>query len=198
MKNISILQITGTFVVAAALAAMVFPAIAENGKDKMTQSNIYEFHAKALNGSDVTFDQYKGKVLLIVNTASECGYTPQYAELESLHEKYGKQGLDVLGFPCNQFGHQEPGNSSEIGSFCQRNYGVQFQMFDKIDVNGEHEHPLYAYLKSHAKGVLGSEAIKWNFTKFLVARNGEIVKRYPPTTKPLDIAPDIEKELAAK
>lgn len=176
------------------------PTLSKDVKESMSQTgqSIYEFTAKGLDGKDVGFDQYKGKVLLIVNTASQCGFTPQYAELEKLHEKFGDQGLDVLAFPCNQFGHQEPGNSTEIENFCQTKYGVKFKMFEKIDVNGKSEHPLYAYLKEKAPGVLGSEAIKWNFTKFLVNRKGEVVKRYAPNVNPLDISSDIDKELSQK
>lgn len=159
-------------------------------------ARIYKFKAKTMNGEEIGFDKYKDDVLLIVNTASKCGYTPQYAGLEELHKKYSAKGLRVLGFPCNQFGAQEPGDNAEIGAFCQKNYGVDFQMFEKIDVNGKDAHPLYQYLTHQAKGVLGSEAIKWNFTKFLVNRKGAVLKRYAPTVKPEEIARDIEKELA--
>lgn len=156
---------------------------------------VYEFSAKSLSGEDIKLDKYKGKLLLIVNTASKCGFTPQYGELEKLHEKYGDKGLAVLGFPCNQFGSQEPGNDSEIAGFCQKNYGVKFQMFSKIDVNGATEHPLYKYLKSEASGLAGSKDIKWNFTKFLVGKDGKVLKRYAPTVTPLSISADIDKEL---
>jgi len=156
---------------------------------------IYQLSVDRLQGGTQTLADYAGKVLLIVNTASECGFTPQYAGLEALHQRYGEQGLVVLGFPCNQFGAQEPGSAEEIGAFCEKNYGVSFPMFAKIEVNGEHAHPLYRYLKEHARGVLGSEAIKWNFTKFLVDRDGEVVDRYAPTTAPEAIAGDIEKLL---
>ncbi len=172
------------------------------GKDKsqgekkiVSESKIYSFKAKTLDGKDLSFDNYKNKVMLIVNTASQCGFTPQYTGLEELHKKFAERGLAVMGFPCNQFGAQEPGNSSEIGAFCKNNYGVDFQMFEKIDVNGKDAHPLYKYLTGEAPGVLGSEAIKWNFTKFLVDRKGNVVKRYPPNTKPEDISKDIEKLL---
>lgn len=138
---------------------------------------------------------YAGKVLLIVNTASHCGFTPQYAALEALYQRYRERGLVVLGFPCNQFGSQEPGEAEEIASFCQKNYGVSFPMFAKIDVNGNEAHPLYQYLKKAAPGLLGSEGIKWNFTKFLVDRQGEVVERYAPATAPESIARDIEKLL---
>ncbi len=138
---------------------------------------------------------YAGKVLLIVNTASHCGFTPQYAALEALYQRYRERGLVVLGFPCNQFGSQEPGEAEEIASFCQKNYGVSFPMFAKIEVNGNEAHPLYQYLKKAAPGLLGSEGIKWNFTKFLVDRQGEVVERYAPATAPESIARDIEKLL---
>jgi glutathione peroxidase len=156
---------------------------------------IYSFSATALDGSPVSFERYRGKVLLIVNTASECGFTPQYEGLQKLHEKYGERGLAVLGFPCNQFGKQEPGDAGQIGAFCEKSYGVAFQMFDKIDVNGDAAHPLYKYLKDEAPGLLGLEGIKWNFTKFLVDRNGEVTQRYAPLTKPDAIERDIEQLL---
>ncbi|RKP54637.1 glutathione peroxidase [Pararobbsia silviterrae] len=153
---------------------------------------IYSFSATALDGTPIDFERYRGKVLLIVNTASECGFTPQYEGLQKLHEKYGARGLEVLGFPCNQFGKQEPGDAEQIGAFCEKNFGVTFQMFDKIDVNGDAAHPLYAYLKDQAPGVLGTEAIKWNFTKFLVDRSGKVSERYAPMTKPDALERDIE------
>ena len=155
-------------------------------------SNVYDFSANTLDGKPVSLREYSGKVLLIVNTASKCGFTPQYEGLEALYQKYRDRGLTVLGFPCNQFGAQEPGTAVEIGSFCQKNYGVSFPMFEKIEVNGEGAHPLYRWLKSGAKGLLGSEAIKWNFTKFLVDRNGKVVDRFAPTTKPEDLQSNVE------
>ena len=158
---------------------------------------IYEFSANSLQGERKSFSDYAGKVLLIVNTASKCGFTPQYKELEALYEKYRERGLEILGFPCNQFGKQEPGAAEEIGAFCEKNYGVNFPMFEKIDVNGDNAHPLYRHLKSAAPGLLGSEGIKWNFTKFLVGRDGRVVQRYAPLTKPLDIAGDIEAALGS-
>ena len=158
-------------------------------------STIYTFTAQALNGETISLDRYRGKVLLIVNTASECGFTPQYAGLQKLHEEYAARGLEVLGFPCNQFGKQEPGDATQIGSFCEKNYGVSFPMFEKIDVNGANAHPLYRYLTGEAPGLLGLEGIKWNFTKFLVGRDGTVVKRYAPVTKPDAITGDIEKLL---
>lgn len=156
---------------------------------------IYEYSANKLSGEAVSLRDFAGKVLLIVNTASKCGFTPQYEGLETLYAQYRERGFEILGFPCNQFGQQEPGGADEIGAFCQRNYGVSFPMFEKVDVNGEAAHPLYQHLKSSAKGVLGSESIKWNFTKFLIGRDGRVVRRYAPLTKPLDIAADIEKLL---
>jgi len=158
-------------------------------------TSIYDFTAKSLQGKDVPLSDFKDKVLLIVNTASKCGFTPQYAGLESLYEKLNAKGLAILGFPCNQFGQQEPGGPEEIGAFCQMNYGVSFPMFDKIDVNGPKAHPLYQYLKNEQPGVLGTKNIKWNFTKFLVDRGGKVVDRFAPMTKPEDIEKSIAKVL---
>jgi glutathione peroxidase len=158
-------------------------------------TTVYDFSAQTLSGRPRKMSEFKGKVLLVVNTASKCGFTPQYAGLEKLYEKYKDRGLVVLGFPSNQFGDQEPGPDSEIAEFCQVNYGVSFPMFSKIDVNGDGAHPLFKYLTSSKKGMLGSQAIKWNFTKFLVGRDGSVLERYAPTTKPEDIGPDIEKAL---
>lgn len=154
--------------------------------------SIYDFKATRLNGDEESLDAYRGKVLLIVNTASECGFTPQYAGLETLYQNLKSRDFVVLGFPCNQFGAQEPGDATAIEQFCQVNFGVTFPMFAKIEVNGENTHPLYAYLKHEAAGLLGTEAIKWNFTKFLVDRDGEVVERYAPATKPEDLAAAIE------
>jgi len=159
-------------------------------------NTIYEFTANSLVGKPVNLDQYRGKVLLIVNTASKCGFTPQYEGLEQVYEQFKDKGVEVLGFPCNQFGSQEPGSADEIGAFCQKNYGVNFPMFEKIDVNGDGAHPLYKFLKSEGKGILGTEAIKWNFTKFLVKKDGTVYKRYAPTTTPKELLPEIEKLLA--
>jgi glutathione peroxidase len=156
---------------------------------------VYDFTAKNLAGQDVPLSDFRGQVLLIVNTASKCGFTPQYAGLEELYEKLHPEGLTILGFPCNQFGAQEPGSESEIGAFCQKNYGVSFPMFAKIDVNGADAHPLYQYLKKDRKGLLGTEAIKWNFTKFLIGRDGEPVARYAPQTKPEDLEAPVRKLL---
>lgn len=166
-----------------------------NALNVMAEASVYQFHAKTLDGKEVDFSQYRDRVLLIVNTASQCGFTPQYTGLQELHKEFGDKGLAVLGFPCNQFGGQEPGDNAEIATFCQRNFGVNFQMFEKVDVNGAQAHPLYRYLKSAAPGLLGSEGIKWNFTKFLVDKNGKVVQRYAPTIKPDAIARDIEKLL---
>jgi len=156
--------------------------------------SVYDFTSKTLAGEDVPLASYRGRVLLIVNTASKCGFTPQYEGLEKLYEDLGGRGFTVLGFPCNQFGAQEPGSESEIGEFCQVNYGVSFPMFAKIDVNGAHAHPLYAYLKREKPGLLGGR-IKWNFTKFLVDRAGKVVARYAPTTKPKDLQKPIAQLL---
>ncbi|WP_179405256.1 glutathione peroxidase [Burkholderia guangdongensis] len=158
-------------------------------------SKIYSFSAESLAGEPVSLDAYRGKVMLIVNTASACGFTPQYKGLQQLYDRLAEQGFVVLGFPCNQFGAQEPGNAEQIGAFCERNYGVTFPMFAKIDVNGFGAHPLYQYLADEAPGILGLKSIKWNFTKFLVDRDGNVVKRYAPSTRPEEIAADVEKLL---
>ena len=161
-------------------------------------STLSDFEARSLAGKTVPLKQYAGRVLLIVNTASQCGFTPQYKGLQALQDKYHAQGLDVLGFPCNQFGAQEPGGAEEIGAFCERNYGVSFPMFEKVDVNGSHAHPLWKWLTGEAPGLLGLEAVKWNFTKFLIARDGSVFKRYAPQTDPAAISADIESLLAAE
>lgn len=158
--------------------------------------NIYQYSAQRIDGKEQVLADYQGQVLLIVNTASQCGFTPQFAGLEELYQRYHTQGFSVLGFPCNQFGGQDPENNANIQQFCQVNYGVSFPMFTKIEVNGEQAHPLFQYLKSHATGLLGSEMIKWNFTKFLIAKDGTVFKRYAPTTKPEDISNDIEQLLS--
>ncbi|MDP2228471.1 MAG: glutathione peroxidase [Moraxellaceae bacterium] len=158
-------------------------------------ASVYDFSGKTITGQDKPIAEYKGQVLLIVNTASKCGFTPQFKGLEALYEKYKDKGLMVLGFPCNQFLNQDPGSDSEISEFCELNYGVSFPMFAKIDVNGADAHPLFRHLTSAAPGLLGSTAVKWNFTKFLVDRNGRVISRYAPATKPEDIAADIEKLL---
>ena len=155
---------------------------------------IYDFKALTSKGEEMDFARFEGKVLLIVNTASKCGFTPQFAGLEELNRKYKDQGLVVIGFPCNQFASQDPGSDSEIEGFCQLNYGVTFQIMKKIDVNGSDAHPVFKYLKTQAKGLLGS-SIKWNFTKFLISKNGETIKRYAPTTKPESLEKDIRQML---
>ena len=157
--------------------------------------SIYDFTVNDIHGKPVKLDRYRDRVMLVVNTASNCGFTPQYKGLEALYEKFHGKGLEILGFPCNQFGGQEPGSEQEIAQFCELNYGVTFPLFAKVDVNGEHAAPVYKYLKSEKPGLLGSEAIKWNFTKFLVDRNGNVVKRYAPNEEPAAIAGDIEKAL---
>jgi glutathione peroxidase len=158
-------------------------------------ADIYAFEVQTITGDKVTLDSYENQVMLIVNTASKCGFTPQYEGLETLYEKYKDKGLAILGFPCNQFGRQEPGSESDIAEFCQLNYGVSFPMFSKVDVNGDDADPLFKYLKKSQKGLLGSEKIKWNFTKFLVNRDGKVIARFAPTVKPKDLAGDIEKLL---
>ncbi|MHB8885792.1 MAG: glutathione peroxidase [Methylovirgula sp.] len=158
-------------------------------------SVIYDFSAKKLGGEEISLDTFRGSVLLIVNVASKCGFTPQYEGLEALYRKYSAKGLAVLGFPCNQFGGQEPGDASEIAQFCSRTYDVTFPMFEKIDVNGTGAHPLYQFLKAEQTGVLGTEPIKWNFTKFLVDRQGQVMGRFAPTTKPSEMEADIERLL---
>jgi glutathione peroxidase len=160
-------------------------------------TSIYDFEAQQIDGKTVPLRQFEGKALLIVNTASACCFTPQFAGLESLHKTYGPQGLVVLGFPCNQFGHQDPGSNDEIASFCQLNFGVSFAMMSKIDVNGADAHPLYRWLTAEAPGLLGSKMIKWNFTKFLVGKDGTVLKRYAPQDAPAKLAGDIEAALSA-
>lgn len=155
-------------------------------------TTVFDFSAQAIDGEPVDFSIFRGKVLLIVNTASKCGFTPQYKGLQTLFEQYTARGLVVLGFPCDQFGHQEPGTEAEINSFCELNFGVSFPLFAKIEVNGKDAHPLFAHLKAAAPGLLGSEGIKWNFTKFLVDKRGEVVERYAPATKPEELRKAIE------
>lgn len=160
-------------------------------------TTVYDFDALQINGKSVPLRQFKGQVMLIVNTASACGFTPQFAGLEALHQRYGKQGLVVLGFPCNQFGAQDAGSNEEIAEFCQMNFGVSFPMMAKIDVNGAQAHPLYQWLAAQAPGLLGSKTIKWNFTKFLVGKDGRVLQRYAPTATPASLTQDIEAALAA-
>ncbi len=153
----------------------------------------YDFKVKTVDGKDLSLAEFKGKVLLVVNVASRCGFTPQYTGLESLYQKYRDQGFSVLGFPCNQFGAQEPGNEAEIKNFCSTQYNVTFPLFSKVEVNGAQTHPLYTFLKSEAKGLLGSEMIKWNFTKFLIDGEGRVVQRFAPNVEPSAIEPEIKK-----
>lgn len=155
----------------------------------------YDFKARKMNGQEVSMEAYKGKIVVVVNTASKCGLTPQFKELEELYQEYKTKGVEILGFPCNQFAKQDSGSNEEIHEFCQLNYGVSFNMFEKIDVNGNNAHPLYKYLKNEAKGLFG-KGIKWNFTKFLIDANGNVIKRYAPTVSPSKIKYDIEKLLS--
>jgi glutathione peroxidase len=163
----------------------------------MGDKSIYEFEVERLNGDRADLREYEGKVMLIVNTASECGFTPQFAGLEKLYEKFAGRGLAVLGFPCNQFGHQDPGSNEQIGAFCQKNYGVSFPMYAKIDVNGGGAHPLYRHLTHQKRGLLGTRRIKWNFTKFLVDKHGNVIARYAPNTKPERLEQKIQTLLSA-
>jgi len=157
-------------------------------------TSLHDFKATAIDGSEIDLSSYDGSVVLVVNTASKCGFTPQYQGLQELYETYGERGFTVLGFPCDQFAHQEPGTEDEIAAFCERNYGVSFPMFAKVDVNGKDAHPLYQWLKREQGGLIGG-AIKWNFTKFLLGRDGQVLDRYAPTTEPAKIAGDIEQAL---
>ena len=160
-------------------------------------STVYEFSATTIDGKPRSLADYRGKVLLVVNTASKCGFTPQYKGLEAIYRQFKDRGFAVLGFPCNQFGEQEPGEDASIAEFCERNFGVSFPLFAKVDVNGADAHPLFKHLTSEKKGLLGSSAIKWNFTKFLIGKDGRVIERYAPTTAPEDLIKDIEKALAA-
>jgi glutathione peroxidase len=162
---------------------------------RMSGESIYDFSVRDIKGNEASMADYRGKVLLIVNTASKCGFTPQFEGLQALHEELGDRGFEVLGFPCNQFMNQDPANEDAISQFCSLNYGVSFPMFAKVDVNGDGAHPLFQFLKREAKGLMGSEKVKWNFTKFLVNRDGQVIRRYAPTAKPADIRADIEKLL---
>ena len=161
----------------------------------MSGVSIYDFSVRDIKGNEASMADYKGKVLLIVNSASKCGFTPQFEGLQALHEELGDRGFEVLGFPCNQFMNQDPANEDAISQFCSLNYGVSFPMFAKVDVNGDGAHPLFQFLKREARGLMGSENVKWNFTKFLVNRDGQVIRRYAPTAKPADIRADIEKLL---
>lgn len=158
--------------------------------------NIHNFTVKNNKGDDVNLEDFKGKVLLIVNTASKCGFTPQYDGLQALHDEFKDQDFEVLAFPCDQFGNQEPGDDGEIEQFCSLNFGVSFPLFKKLEVNGSNADPIFTYLKSSAPGLMGSKSIKWNFTKFLIGKDGNAIKRYAPTTKPEEIKPDINKALS--
>lgn len=160
-------------------------------------NNFFDLSAQNSSGQQELLSKYKGKVVVVVNVASRCGFTPQYTGLEQLYKKYESQGLVILGFPCNQFGSQEPGSDSEIQSFCKMNYGVSFPVLSKVDVNGSNASPIYQFLKSEAPGILGTEAIKWNFTKFLVGKDGKVIQRYAPNTEPKDLEKDIETALKA-
>ena len=153
---------------------------------------VYDFSAKTITGEEKSLKDYKGKALLIVNVASKCGFTPQYKGLQEVYDKYKDQGLEILGFPCNQFGGQEPGTEADITSFCELNYGVNFPMFAKVDVKGDKAHPLYTYMTEQAPGLLGMKAVKWNFTKFLIGKDGKVVGRFAPQTKPVDLEVEIE------
>lgn len=161
----------------------------------MAADSLYSFQVKNASNESLSLEKYKGQVVLVVNVASKCGFTPQYTGLEELYKKYQAQGFTILGFPCNQFGSQEPGSNEEIQSFCKLTYDVSFPVMGKVDVNGDKADPLYSWLKESAPGILGTEMIKWNFTKFLVGKNGEVIKRYAPNEEPKAIAPDIEKAL---
>ena len=163
----------------------------------MSTNTIYDFQAQSISGKDLALSDFKGKVMLIVNTASKCGFTPQFGGLEALYKSYAGKGFVVVGFPCNQFGSQDPAADGEIAEFCQVNYGVSFPMMGKVDVNGPKAHPLYKWLSAEAPGLLGSKSIKWNFTKFLVGKDGQVIKRYAPTDKPADLAKDVEAALDA-
>ncbi|PEC86149.1 glutathione peroxidase [Bacillus cereus] len=156
---------------------------------------VYDFSAKTITGEDKALKDYEGKALLIVNVASKCGFTPQYKGLQEVYDKYKDRGLEILGFPCNQFGGQEPGTEADITSFCELNYGVNFPMFAKIDVKGDKAHPLYTYMTEQAPGLLGMKSVKWNFTKFLIGKDGKVVGRFAPQTKPVDLEVEIEKIL---
>lgn len=171
----------------------LFLCLESIAEDQM--GSVYGFDVKTIEGKEISLGTYKGKVLLIVNTASKCGFTYQYEGLEKLYQTYRDKGFEILGFPCNQFANQEPGDEKEIAQFCSLNYGVSFPMFSKIEVNGKNAHPLYQYLKSAAPGTLGSQAIKWNFTKFLMNREGHVIERYSPRTEPVSLQGDIEKLL---
>jgi glutathione peroxidase len=179
----------------AACAHFALEQFCASHRQAADMASIYDFSAKTLAGQEKSLADFRGEVLLIVNTASKCGFTPQYEGLEALYQAHHAKGFEILGFPCNQFGAQEPGNETDIGAFCTLNYGVSFPMFAKIDVNGEGAHPLYKFLKNERKGIAGTTAIKWNFTKFLVDRSGQVIERFAPTTTPAAIAPVVTRLL---
>jgi len=184
-----------TLTVIVAMLSTILIAKKNSKEGKMEQKSIYDFTVKSIDGKDVKMSDYKGKVLLIVNVASKCGFTPQYKGLEELYRKYQKDGLVVMGFPCNQFAGQEPGSNEEIKTFCKTNYDVTFPMFDKIDVNGDNTAPLYQFLKEQAPGILSTKDIKWNFTKFLIDKNGKVIERFAPATTPESIDEHIARLL---
>ena len=176
------------------LSLLLFTTLSLSMEAKQMQT-VYDFNVKTIDGKETTLAPYKGQVMLIVNVASKCGYTPQYDGLQTLYEKYKDRGFVILGFPCNQFANQEPGTEAEIQNFCRVNFGVTFPLFSKIDVNGKGTHPLYVYLKSKQPGILGTETIKWNFTKFLVDKEGNVISRFGSSTKPKELEEEIEKLL---
>ncbi len=178
-----------------AFAGITFFSIASDSKEKDMNKTLYDYSALKIDSTEHSLGDYEGKVLLIVNVASKCGFTKQYAGLQELYEKYNGQGFEILGFPCNQFGGQEPGTEEEILDFCNTNFNVSFPMYAKVEVNGEHTHPVYKFLKENAEGFI-TDDIKWNFTKFLINKKGQVVERYAPQKEPMSIAPRIEKELA--
>lgn len=189
IKNIFAIAILGLLVLVGLNAADT------NSEDKMENKSIYDFSVKTIDGKQISLKDFSGKVILIVNVASKCGFTPQYEGLEDLYKKYKEQGFVILGFPCNQFGSQEPGTNEEIKTFCTTTYGVTFPMFDKIDVNGDNTSPLYKFLKTKAPGILSTKDIKWNFTKFLIDKNGNVVERFAPATTPASIENQIVAQL---
>jgi len=178
------------------MVVFVFFSCSTKAEDELMAKSVYDFTAKDIDGNDVSLSKYEGKVILIVNVASECGFTKQYSGLQNLYDTYKDKGFVVLGFPCNQFGGQEPGSEEDIKSFCSSNFGVDFPMFSKIDVNGDNAHPLYVYLKAQAKGTLGTTPIKWNFAKFLIDKNGKVVDRISTQTTPESLSEQIEKLLS--
>jgi glutathione peroxidase len=187
-------KIFQSYIILITTIAIIYSCSAENKDNNMTKT-IYDFSVKTNEGKQKSLRDYKGKVLLIVNVASYCGYTKQYKGLEEIYKKYRDKGFEIIAFPCNQFGEQEPGTNEEIKNFCSTNYKITFQLFDKIDVNGDNAHPMYKFLKDEKPGILGTKDIKWNFTKFLIDKNGKVIDRYASNKTPEDIAPDIDKLL---